>query len=179
MHGLSLPACFKALADAHLRPRPEITAAAAAFRARHLAGGPVVAVHVRGSDKVLEVPDVGDANRRCLALTDALPADARLFLMTDDAALARMFRERHGERLVMTDSRRTADGTGIHYHGGENGLTLGREVMVDLLLALEAGRFIGNGRSNVSALIEALRTAAGRDSTLVLENQLYDHTCFL
>ena len=51
--------------------------------------------------------------------------------------------------------------------------------MVDVQLALEAEHFIGNGRSNVSALIEALRTATGRKSTLVLENQLYQHTCFL
>jgi hypothetical protein len=90
-----------------------------------------------------------------------------------------MVRRRYGGRLIMTDSRRTDDATGIHYHSGEDGFALGREVMIDLLLALEAERFIGNGRSNVSALIEALRTAAGRESTLVLENQLYQHTCFL
>ncbi len=179
LHGLPLPACIKALADAWLKPRPEIAAAAAAFRREHLAGGPVLAVHLRGSDKVLEVPEVAEANRRCLALIDAGPADWRLFLMTDDAALARALRARYGGRLVMTDSLRTAGATGIHYHDDADGLVLGREVMVDLLLALEAERFIGNGRSNVSALIEALRSAAGRDSALVLENQLYLPTCFL
>ena len=179
LHGLALPACFKALSDAWLRPRPEILEAAAVFRARHLAGGPVVAVHVRGSDKVLEVPDVGEANRRILALAEALPADTRLFVLTDDDALARRLRERYGDRLAMTDSRRTGGATGIHYHQGVDGLALGREMMVDILLALEAGHFIGNGRSNVSALIEALRGAAGRPSTLVLENQLYLPTCFL
>ena len=179
LHGLTLPACFKALFDAWLRPRPEILATATAFRERHLAAGPVTAVHLRGSDKALEVPDVGAANRRCIALIDARPADGRLFLMTDDAGLARAFQRRYGARLAMTDSRRTGDATGIHYHGAEDGPSLGREVLVDLLLALEAEDFIGNGRSNVSALIEALRTAAGRRSALVLENQLYQHTCFL
>ena len=179
LHGLALPACFKALFDAWLRPRPEIAATAAAFRARHLGDGPVLAVHVRGSDKVLEVPDIDEANRGCFALIDAAPADRRLFLMTDDEALARAFRGRYGARLAMTDCRRTRNATGIHYHFGEDGPALGREVMVDLLIALEAERFIGNGRSNVSALIEALRAAAGRQSTLVLENQLYLHSCFL
>ena len=179
LHGLSLPACFKVLADTYLRPRPEIAAASAAFRQRYFADEPIVAVHVRGSDKVLELPDVDQANRRSLALIETLPTNRRIFLMTDDDALARACRARHGDRLVMTDSRRTADATGIHYHDGEDGLILGREVMVDVQLALEAEHFIGNGRSNVSALIEALRTATGRKSTLVLENQLYQHTCFL
>jgi len=179
LHGLDLPACFKALFDTWLRPRPEITAAAASFRAKHLSDGPVLAVHIRGSDKVLEVPDVGEANWSYFALIDAAPSDRRLFLMTDDDALARAFRSRYGARLVMTDSRRTNDATGIHHHAGVNGLALGREVMVDLLLALEAERFIGNGRSNVSALIEALRSAAGRESALVMENQLLQHSCFL
>ena len=179
LHGLSLPACLAALFDAWLKPRPEILAAAAAFRERHLAGKKVAAVHLRGSDKVLELPDVAAANQRCLALADALSAETRLFLMTDDDTLARAFRARYGERLVMTDSRRSRDATGIHYHGGEDGFVLGREVLIDLLIALEADCFIGNGRSNVSALIEALRSAAGRKSTLVLENQLYLHSCFL
>jgi hypothetical protein len=179
LHGRSLAACIKTLADAHLRPRPEILAAVAAFRARHLAGRPVVAVHVRGSDKVLELPGLDQANRRCFALVDALPADWRIFLLTDDAAIAQRFRRCYGDRLTMTESRRTADRIGIHYHRGEDGLALGRDVMTDVWLALGAERFIGNGRSNVSALIDALRCAAGQESTLVLENQLYENTCFL
>ncbi|MEI6559461.1 MAG: hypothetical protein WCO00_13740 [Rhodospirillaceae bacterium] len=178
-HGLAPAACLAALAEAYLRPRPELQAAAARFRARHLTCGPVVAVHVRGSDKVLEVPEVGQANRRCFTLIDALPAALRILLLTDDETLAELFRQRYGARLVMTECRRTGDATGIHYQSGADGLTLGREVMVDLLLALEADHFIGNGRSNVSALIESLRSAAGRDSTLVLDNQLYQHSCFL
>ena len=179
LHGLSLPACFQALADAWLRPLPEIAAAVAAFRARHLEGGPVLAVHLRGSDKVLEVPDMDEANQHSLALFEAMPADWRILLLTDDARLAHRLRARHGERLVMTDCRRSAGATGIHYHPGEDGPTLGREVLTDLLLALEADRFLGNGRSNVSALIATLRTAKGRESTLVLENQLLHHSCFL
>ena len=179
LHGLSLPACFQALADTYLRPLPEITATADAFRARHLEGGPVLAVHLRGSDKVLEVPDVGEANQRSLALFEAMPAGWRILLLTDDARLAHRLRQRHGERLVMTDCRRSADATGIHYHPGEDGPALGREVLTDVLLALAADRFLGNGRSNVSALIATLRTAKGRDSTLVLENQFLHHSCFL
>ena len=179
LHGLSLPACFKALTETYLHPLPEIAAAADAFRARHLAGGPVLAVHLRGSDKVLEVPDMDEANQRSLALFETLPADWRILLLTDDARLAHRLRQRHGERLVMTDCRRSADATGIHYHAGEDGAALGREVLIDLLLALEADRFLGNGRSNVSALIATLRAADNRDNTLVLENQLLHHSCFL
>ncbi len=177
--GLSPPALFMALFEMHLKPRPEIAAAAESFRARRLAGGPVLAVHLRGSDKILEVPDMPGANRRCHDLLETVPENWRLFLLTDDAGLARRLGERYGGRLVMTDCRRTADATGIHYRDGEDGVALGREVLTDVLLALEADRFIGNGRSNVSALIAILREAAGRESTLVLENQLLHHSCFL
>lgn len=179
LHGQSLPACCAALAETYLRPRPEIAAAAAAFRAEQFGAGPVTAVHLRGSDKVLEVPEIAEANRRILALIEAEPTGRTLFLMTDDDALARECRGRYGARLVMTDSRRSRSATGIHYHQNADGPALGREMMVDLLLALEADRFIGNGRSNVSALIEALRSGAGRPSALVLDNQLYRHSCFL
>jgi hypothetical protein len=179
LHGLPVGACVKALFDRYLRPRPEIMAAVQDFEARHLAGAPVVAVHLRGSDKVLELPELAAVNHRIIALVDALPEPARLLLLTDDARLAREVRRRYGGRVIMTYSRRTADGTGIHYHAGENGVALGREIMIDTWLALRADRFIGNGRSNVSGIIDAVRTAGGRDSTLVLENQLYENTCFL
>jgi len=176
LHGRTVAACFKALFDTYLRPRPEILAAVRDFEQRHLTGAPVAAVHLRGSDKVVEVPGLAAVNDRVITLVDAIPDPWRLFLLTDDARLARDFRRRYGGRVVMTYSRRTADGTGIHYHAGENGATLGREVMIDTWLALRADRFIGNGRSNVSGIIDALRTAEGRDSTLVLNNQLYENT---
>jgi hypothetical protein len=179
LHGRPVAACLKALFDRHLRPRPEILAAVRDFKARQLAGAPVVAVHLRGSDKVVELPGLAAANDRILALVDTVPDEARLLLLTDDAHLARDFRRRYGRRVVMTRSRRTADPTGIHYHAGENGLALGREVMIDTWLALDADRFIGNGRSNVSGIIDAVRTADGRESTLVLDNQLYENTWFL
>ena len=179
LHGRTIAACFKALFDRYLRPRPEIMAAVRDFRERHLAGAPVAAVHLRGSDKVTEVPGLAAVNDRVIALVDAVPASWRLFLLTDDARLARDVRRRYGGRVVMTYSLRTADGTGIHYHAGENGAALGREVMIDTWLALGADRFIGNGRSNVSGIIDVLRTAGGQDSTLVLDNQLTENTWFL
>ena len=179
LHGLSLPALFKALADGFVQPRPEIAAAAAGFRARHLAGGPVLAVHLRGFDKVLEVPDVDEVNRSCLDRLEALPAEWRIFLLTDEATLAHRLQTRYGRRLAMTNCRRSTGVTGIHYRAGTDGPALGREVLTDFLIALEADRFLGNGRSNVSALVAVLREATGRDSTLVLENQLLHHSCLL
>ena len=79
----------------------------------------------------------------------------------------------------MTNCRRSTGVTGIHYRAGTDGPALGREVLTDFLIALEADRFLGNGRSNVSALVAVLREATGRDSTLVLENQLLHHSCLL
>jgi hypothetical protein len=179
LHGSSVKACFKALFDRYLRPRPEILAAVQEFRERHLAGAPVLAVHLRGSDKVVELPELAAVNDRIMALIETVPESWRLLLLTDDACLAREMRRRYGTRVVMTYGRRTADHKGIHYHDGENGAALGREVMIDTWLALGADRFIGNGCSNVSGIIDILRSAEGRESLLVLDNQLIENSWFL
>ena len=76
-------------------------------------------------------------------------------------------KERHGERLVATDCQRTSTDEGVHYLPGIDPVRAGREVLTDACLALRATRFIGNGRSNVSAMIAVMKDWAPGDCTLI------------
>jgi hypothetical protein len=50
----------------------------------------------------------------------------------------------------------------------------GREVLIDSWLALRADRFIGNGRSNVSAMITVMKHWPPGALTLIGRSMLYE-----
>jgi hypothetical protein len=63
----------------------------------------------------------------------------------------------YGERIVATPCQRTDTEEGVHYLPTVDPVLAGREVMIDTYLALRANRFIGNARSNVSAMIAVMK----------------------
>ncbi|HYJ35354.1 MAG TPA: hypothetical protein VEV64_04315 [Rhizomicrobium sp.] len=174
MHGKSLEAIYRYLTAKYLRPRPSILAAVDAFFAAHLAGAPFVAIHMRGSDKALEDPDLEATNRALCSAIDQVDKSWRIFLMTDDIhCLARM-RAIYGTRILVTDCQRTSTTEGLHYASATDPLRAGQEIMIDTYLALRAQCFIGNGRSNVSAIIAMLKDWAPEDLTLIGPSLLMD-----
>src|SRR6185295_85886 len=97
-----------------------------------------------------------------------------IFLMTDDEhCLARM-KSLYGSRIVATQCQRTATEEGVHYLPTVNPVEAGREVLIDTIVALRAGRFIGNGRSNVSAMIAVMKDWGPGACTLVGRSVLAD-----
>ena len=153
MRGKPLPEVYRYLFGKYLKPRVEIVHACDGFFDAHLSGTPFVAVHMRGSDKALEDPELEATNRAMLTALDAIDRSWRIFLMTDDVhCLARM-KALYGTRIVATDCQRSATTEGLHYQPATDPLRAGREILIDTYLALRAQRFIGNGRSNVSAVI--------------------------
>ena len=157
LHGKSLEEIHRYLTAKYLRPRPDIAAACDQFYQTHLAGAPFVAVHLRGSDKAREDANLDATNRELFAALDAVNPSWPIFLMTDDAhCLARM-KARYGGRIVATDCQRTDTDEGVHYLPTVDPVRAGREIMIDTYLALRADNFIGNGRSNVSAMIAVLK----------------------
>ena len=155
--GKSLDELYRAVWEKYLRPQPDIAAAADAFFNTHLKGEPYVAVHMRGSDKALEDPELAATNQSFIDALEKVDPSWRIFLMTDDEeCLARMKRA-FGDRLVFTDCQRIATTEGLHYQPQVDKVQAGREVLLDTLLALRADRFIGNGLSNVSAMIAVLK----------------------
>lgn len=148
----------RALVAKYLVPQPEISDAVAGVVDDTLAGGDFVAVHVRGSDKAAEMSNLDDVNRAYEPLVRReLERGRRIFLMTDSAGIEKEYRERYGDRLVCLEALRTASETGLHYTlKGRLRHRAGKEVVVDVLAALHCGRFIGNGRSNPSCIVDFL-----------------------
>jgi len=162
-----------------LRPQPDIVAACDAFVRAHFAEAPFVAVHMRGSDKALEDPELEKTNQAFQAALDTVDPSWPIFLMTDDAACLARMKSTYGERIVATDCQRTDTEEGVHYLPTVDPVQAGREVLVDSLLALRAARFIGNGRSNVSAMIAVMKDWAPGASTLIGRSMLTERNLYI
>lgn len=174
LHGKSLEEIHHYLTAKYLRPRPDIVAACDSFYGAHLADRPFVAVHLRGSDKANEDPELRATNQELLTALDTVDPSWPIFLLTDDAhCLARM-KTRYGDRILATDCQRTDTEEGVHYLPTVDPVRAGREVLIDSWLALRAKRFIGNGRSNVSAMIAVMKDWPPGALTLIGRSMLYE-----
>jgi protein O-GlcNAc transferase len=172
MHGKALEEIYRYLTTQYLRPHADVMAACNAFFDSHLAGAPFVAVHMRGSDKSLEDTDLQATHRALLSALNGVDPSWRIFLMTDDTHCLAQMKQIYGPRLVATDCQRTGTTEGVHYRPDTDPVRAGREVMVDTYLALRAERFIGNGLSNISAMIAMMKQWEPGACTLIGRSHL-------
>lgn len=153
--------CLRALAKIWLRPQPRLAERAAAFVARHFADEPFVAVHVRGTDKHAEQGEsLAAINAHIEVVIGQVLAQnsgMRVFLMTDDLDVEAHYRERWGGRVVSTPARRSRGSQSVHFAAGSDPRATGEEVLVDVLIALQAREFVGNRWSNVASSVRFLR----------------------
>lgn len=152
---LKLP--YQQLLRRYLRPRPAILERVAGIR-RSWGEGPVIALHLRGTDKPAEQPRIVEANE---ALThDALrrldATGARLFLLTDSASLRAGLAAQLGPRLITTDAIRSDGVEGLHLSGQHDPRRLALDVMVDTYLAAGCDEFFGCTASNVACMVARL-----------------------
>jgi len=173
LRGKSLDDVYRYLAETYLRPRESISSQVEEFYRRHIRGLPTVAVHVRGSDKRLEMADLDRLNELYFDAIDRVDPSWRILLLTDDTRCVAVFQERYGDRVIVTDSIRTDNDLGIHYHSSVDRIRLGAEVMRDTYLALRCEKFIGNGRSNVSAMAAILKCWDPGACVLLAPSQLH------
>ncbi len=152
---------YRHLAAKYLRPRAVIAEEARGFVRERLAGS-FIAVHLRGTDKTIET----GSDRATLLQREAFArieahaardADLRFFVMTDDADLLAHAVQLLGPRAIYTEAARISGPEGVHNTGRFAGGALGREVLRDVLIAIEADAFIGTGTSNVSNACAYLR----------------------
>jgi protein O-GlcNAc transferase len=158
--GMPLPRLYRELVKKYLRPRPQITAGVDSFASERFAGAPVIAAHVRGSDKVVEDAQLGEKNKSTVGIVSGFLTSrpgSRLFLMTDDEKIRADYAQRFGDRLVTTDCLRTSTAQGLHYTEQPSRARLGVEVLTDMYLAARCDAFVGVGSSNVAAMIEHLK----------------------
>lgn len=160
LHGSTTRAAMRALTKKYLKPIASINQAADEFYQQHLAPGPAIAVHIRGSDKTAEDESLHAGNQALRAGVVALAhkhAGSKIFLLTDSTSELEQMRAELGERVVTTSATRTAGETGVHFLPGLERARLGREVMIDMYVAARCAALIGPGNSNVSCMIEHLK----------------------
>lgn len=178
LHSRAIDEIYRYLNEKHLRPGDVVSDEIEKFCRAHIHGRNTIAVHVRGSDKAAEFVGLGGFNASYFTFLDAEPPDTQIFLLTDDARQLHLFRERYGARVIATDSQRTHSDMGPHNVAGMDKVRLGREVLADVYIALACDRFLGNGRSNVSASIEMLKDWKGH-ARLLAPSQLREPSLFL
>ncbi len=167
LHGKPLSEIYRHLIDKYLRPSPAVLAQVETFFDRHLRGTPYVSVHLRGADKGVEDHALEADNNACLAALETVDGTWRILVLTDDEHWLARARALYGDRVVATDCRRTSNRTGVHLDALADGARLGLEIMTDTYLALRGNKFIGNGRSNVAAMIACLKDWPAEDCVLV------------
>lgn len=175
-HGLGAEELLRRAMQKWLRPVAPVLEAVERFASEHFARRPgkpdaaVIALHLRGTDKVMEDPDLAAKNeelvRRAGEKLARNPA-ARLFLLTDTVKELAAARKRWGDaltdpagRVLATDCYRSPDNESIHFQPRENpddGVRFGREVLVDALLASRCDELLGVARSNVTCMIAAMK----------------------
>jgi hypothetical protein len=155
MHGQPLDVIILDLIAKYLIPSDAIAA-----RLEELAAGvhtPTIAVHVRGSDKHVELPQLDQAatvyHQHIPALMQKFPG-ARVRLFTDWQPAVAEYKAKYTDRLDVADATRTSSRTGLHYQPALIGTKIGEEVLLDTLLAARCDAFVGLGYSNVSAFMK-------------------------
>ena len=158
---------YRLLADKYLRVRPEIVAEIDAFDCTHMKGAePIIAVHYRGTDKVVET-DFMPGHETYFDLIDRNAADWRIFLLTDEAQCIEAFLERYGSRVTFTNAIRSSSKIPVHLSRGADRVRLGADVLKDVYLALRCQKFIGLGMSNPSCIISVLKDWCEGDCILL------------
>lgn len=160
LYGASPLAAMRDLTRRYARPLPRITQRVDALWSGMKREGPILSVHIRGSDKSLEVSNLADVNERYPELIDHLLTmmpNGRVLLLTDSKPIAEAMRELYGERLILPEAIRVEGSTGTHFSGFTERARLGEEVLTEALLAARCDAFIGLGPSNVSAAVRHLK----------------------
>ncbi|MBD0381562.1 O-fucosyltransferase family protein [Paenibacillus sedimenti] len=122
---------------------------------------PLLAVHIRASDKIRECKDLYEINSRYPKKLDQLLLENpnhSIFLLTDSVQIQATYKQLYGNRLINTNARRTAsDHTGVHTQPDYNKQEKGFDIVRDTFLALRCDTFLGNPRSNVTKAISWLK----------------------
>lgn len=170
LEGQTIDAILRALVKKYLVPADPIREEADAFTRGRFGGRPMVALHVRGTDKHTEDPGLP-------ARTAALPGivsrlfeahpDAGLFLLTDTAAVRDQYESLFPGRVVTTECVRGHGVQGIHLAKDAPRERLGREVLLDALIAARCDWFVASASSNVAVMIHAMKDWADDRVTLL------------
>lgn len=161
LYGMKRRELFNRLMHRYIRLRKETQAFIDEFYDANMRDAAFLGVHIRSSDKIVEVKHLNELNSRYAAEIDKVlnvNPGMKLFLMTDSIEILEEYKQSYGELLVHTDCRRTwKDGLGVHFQEYPDNRLKGLEIIRDTWLAARCDYFIGNGYSNVSAAVSELK----------------------
>ncbi|MGI6667968.1 MAG: hypothetical protein ACOX4M_00465 [Acetivibrionales bacterium] len=160
-YGLNRRELFYHLLRKYIRLQKEARELIDTFYDDNMKGASFLAVHIRSSDKIAEVPHLNELNGRYAPeIEKVLKANPgmRIFLMTDSIEILEEYKEMYGGLLIHTECGRVhSDGEGIHFQEYRDNKLKGFEIIRDTWLAARCDFFIGNGYSNVSAAVSELK----------------------
>ncbi|MEI4801454.1 hypothetical protein ACIGHG_01915 [Bacillus sp. NPDC077411] len=122
---------------------------------------PILGVHIRGSDKIDEIPNLSQLN-------DLYPQEidnylknnptASILLLTDSESILEKYKELYGDKIICTDSMRTPyDTIPLHQLPYYPTRLKGIDIITDTYLATKCDHFIGASYSNVSLAVFRLK----------------------
>ncbi len=162
---------YRLMLKKYIRLRREVEKEINTFYDKNMAGKPMVAVHIRGSDKILEVSHLHELNQLYPTKINSYlkdRPDAYIFLMTDCKDILAEYKNIYGDRVINTDCKRVLkNGGGVHFQVYENNRQKGIEIIKDTWLAAKCDYFIGNGFSNVSRAVYELKDWQNHEVTLL------------
>jgi protein O-GlcNAc transferase len=170
-HGLALDAIVRQLVERYLLPSWSIRDLVAEQMAT-LEGRSTVAVHIRGADKALEVSKLAEVNAHYPAVVEqAVSKNYAVWLMTDSKEVVDEYRGRFGSAIYSLEALRTETDQGVHHTvEKDDRRRLGQEVVTDVLVGASCDRFIGNGASNPSSMVDFLMEGDETRKHLFLPN---------
>jgi len=163
---LSINEIYYHLVNKYLYPKTLIKKRVDSFLQNKLMKSSFIAVHARGSDKVIEQKNLDSVNKQYEDIINKkilIDSSLKIFLMTDDTRILNRYYELYGDKVVVTKSQRTNDNQGVHYKNSSNSLEIGFEVMTDVYIAAKAETFIGNGWSSTSQIVRYLKKWSEKD----------------
>jgi len=171
-HGDDLDGIVRKLTDRYLAPSWRIRDMINEQLVR-LEGNETLAVHIRGSDKIVEISQLAELNRHYdQVITQAVDKNYAVWLMTDSEEISQDLKQRHGPAVHCLDAMRTASQVGVHVGADmEDRQRLGEEVVTDVLVGITCDRFVGNGASNPSCFVDFLMDGDETRKHLFLPNQ--------
>lgn len=162
-YGMTPILIYRSIIKKYLRLKPDITVQIDDFYNKYIENEqPVLGVHVRGTDKVIEVANLNELNKRYhIQIRRQIKACGikKIFLLTDSKKILDEYKRLYGDMILTTDCNRSS-GSADKATQIENYIDRrqkGIEVLKDTYLAARCDYFIGNGYSNVSFAVNRLK----------------------
>lgn len=162
-YGMTPILIYRRIIQKYLKLKPDITKEIDDFYDQNIKDqGPILSVHVRGTDKVIEVANLPALNRRYHAeiRRHIRHCDIKkIFLLTDSKKILNEYRRLYGDMIMTTDCNRSSGSAdkAVQIENYVDRRRKGIEIIKDTYLAAKCDYFIGNGYSNVSFAVNRLK----------------------